>query len=293
MAENQVNKVNTNTQGSQTSFFVGLGPDKMIELDSPQVYTASPYTLFGPSSTGSGPFTFEFSHANVTERKNMKKLVENKTKPNGFGAGQCEATVKRKITGVTETKEIEVVKRQTLRDVSNTSGSEEIAYQSRQVCGGDFNEILSWNEKLGRNAKDIADMLKFRRALTDCCLDDLRNILKLCSNRLKSWEKATFGNIPKRMHLVYKKLEKAYMGGRTTSDWNYIHSLEKERDRLVLIEEDYWRANVRRPISYVAVTRIRVIFTPSPPIAATKMPSPEEEEGNWCKDLNDITRIIE
>ncbi|PON50521.1 hypothetical protein PanWU01x14_222360, partial [Parasponia andersonii] len=59
--------------------------------------------------------------------------------------------------------------------------------------------------------------------------------------RLHAWGKTTFGNIPKKMELINKKLDTAYKGGRSASGWSRIRTLEKERDCMIFIEEDYWR----------------------------------------------------
>ncbi|KAK2658385.1 hypothetical protein Ddye_004918 [Dipteronia dyeriana] len=41
------------------------------------------------------------------------------------------------------------------------------------VCGGDFNEILSMNEKLGGSEKRCTGMFQFRKVVDDCDLFDL------------------------------------------------------------------------------------------------------------------------
>jgi hypothetical protein len=41
------------------------------------------------------------------------------------------------------------------------------------VCGGDFNEVLCMNEKLGGSEKSISGMIRFRQAVDKCDLIDL------------------------------------------------------------------------------------------------------------------------
>jgi hypothetical protein len=41
------------------------------------------------------------------------------------------------------------------------------------VCGGDFNEVLSVNDKVGGSGKSFSGMNKFRQAIDDCNLTDL------------------------------------------------------------------------------------------------------------------------
>ncbi|POO00895.1 hypothetical protein TorRG33x02_035260 [Trema orientale] len=43
------------------------------------------------------------------------------------------------------------------------------------------------------------------------------------------------------MQRICKKLDIAYKGGRSASGWSRIRNLKKERDRLIFIEENYWR----------------------------------------------------
>jgi len=44
------------------------------------------------------------------------------------------------------------------------------------LVGGDFNAILSFNEKAGGSERGRGQILKFRRALEDCRLDDMGNV---------------------------------------------------------------------------------------------------------------------
>ena len=41
------------------------------------------------------------------------------------------------------------------------------------VCGGDFNELLSVNEKIGDSEKSISGIIRFREVIDDCDLFDL------------------------------------------------------------------------------------------------------------------------
>lgn len=47
------------------------------------------------------------------------------------------------------------------------------------------------------------------------------------------------------MNKVLKELEDAYDGGRDSNALSHIRTLEKKRDRLLMLEEDHWKQRFR------------------------------------------------
>ncbi|TXG63278.1 hypothetical protein EZV62_010272 [Acer yangbiense] len=80
------------------------------------------------------------------------------------------------------------------------------------VCGGDFNELLCSNEKLGGLEKSISGMIRFRQVIDDCDLFDLG-----CSSPRLTWNNRRDG-----VGNVQERLDRFFADNRWRDRFGYI-----------------------------------------------------------------------
>ncbi|PON83511.1 hypothetical protein TorRG33x02_206660 [Trema orientale] len=68
--------------------------------------------------------------------------------------------------------------------------------------------------------------------------------LERCAADLRRWSGSKFGNITRKVRAIDKELKFAYNGPRDSFSMEAIRKLEKDRDRLLLIEK-YWQQRSR------------------------------------------------
>ncbi|OMO57964.1 reverse transcriptase [Corchorus capsularis] len=125
-------------------------------------------------------------------------------------------------------------------------------FQLPWICSGDFNEILSTDEKIGGQLRSQRQMQGFRDAVEFCIEDvissswnrgeglDLKHRIPCCGQDLQCWDREVFGCVHTNIIKKRKELEALYSEYQSSSDSSPFYAALDELNELYDREESMW-----------------------------------------------------
>ncbi|PON73050.1 hypothetical protein PanWU01x14_062000 [Parasponia andersonii] len=118
--------------------------------------------------------------------------------------------------------------------------------------------------------------------------------LECCTAGLKQWSSGKYGHIPYKMKRILGNLDKAYAGPYDSNSLASLRRLEKERDRIMSLEEEFWRQRSRA--EWVKVDDRNTMFFHSKTSQhrnKNTITSLIGTDSKWCEDAHGVVQIIE
>ncbi|KAK0584046.1 hypothetical protein LWI29_006910 [Acer saccharum] len=114
------------------------------------------------------------------------------------------------------------------------------------VCGGDFNEILGMQEKVGGSVKSISGLIRFRQGRGPSnSSQEFIGKLNHCASRLRGWSQLRFRNLSSQISIKNREIENLYRYCENEGVMTEIQVLEKSVEDLLDSEELFWKQHAR------------------------------------------------
>lgn len=125
-------------------------------------------------------------------------------------------------------------------------------------------------------------------------IETFETTLAACSADLVTWSKQKYGHVPTQLRNTIKKLALANNGSRSAVNLANIRKLEKERDRLLFLDEEFWRQRSRADWLKGGDRNSKFFHAKANQRRDKKqIVGLEDESGRWCEDMGECNAIIQ